>query len=109
MIIETEVAMPRYGMTFSPWSNWSEENTPPNWWTGNNKVKHHRSEHFNQANLKNVLNATAGLLILLLLFYSKDLDYLDPAPKLFMPKRFVSEEGNGLRLIIPDGTTLPWS
>jgi len=27
---------------------------------GNNKVKHHRAEHFKQANLKNVLSGTAN-------------------------------------------------
>ncbi len=108
MLPDAKVLMPRYGMTFNPWASWNKKENPPDWWTGNNKVKHHRAEHFNQANLKNVLNATAGLLILLLLFYSKDSHYLSPTPKLFCPRSFAIMEGESLRLLIPDETKLPW-
>jgi hypothetical protein len=66
MLPQAQVEMPRFGMLFQPWSNWAEPTTPPDWWQGNNKVKHHRAEHFRQANLKNVLNAIAALLVLLL-------------------------------------------
>ncbi len=110
MLPSAKVLMPRYGLTFCPWSNWGIEDkyTSPDWWTGNNDVKHHRAEHFYQANLKNVLNATAGLLLLLLLLYSKDSHYLSPAPKLFLPRSFAILEGESLRLLIPDETKLPW-
>lgn len=108
MLPESRVEMSRFGMQFQPWSNWSTPGEPPDWWKGNNKVKHHRSEHFRQANLKNVLNAIAALLILLLLFHSKDGPYFPLLPRLFSPRTFVSNEGSALRLIIPDGTSLPW-
>lgn len=110
MLPQAEVKMPRFGMAFLPWSNWGiKEKNPPEWWQGNNKVKHHRSEHFNQANLKNVLNAIAGLLVLLLLLHSKDNIYFSPLPRLFLPISFASNERDSLRIIIPDGADLPWS
>jgi hypothetical protein len=109
MLPDAMVEMPKYGLSFRPWANWRNENTPPDWWTGNNKVKHHRAEHFNKANLKNVLNSTAGLLVFLLLFHrSLGEIYLHPTPRLFVPRLFAIREGAGLRLLIPDGTNLPW-
>ncbi|MEB5967369.1 hypothetical protein [Comamonas testosteroni] len=103
-----KVEMPRFGMQFQPWSNWASPGVPPDWWQGNNKVKHHRAEHFRSANLKNVLNAVAALLVLLLLFHSKDGPYFPQRPRLFVPRTFVLDEGHAFRLIIPDGTHLPW-
>ena len=133
MLPDATVVMPRYGMTFRPWSNWNVKDKPtspqsassipllatsnwsikdkptsPDWWSGNNNVKHHRAECFKDANLKNVLDATAGLLLLLLIFYSKDSHYLSPAPRLFVPRLFAKLEGEALRLVMPDGTQLPW-
>lgn len=108
MLSDAKVLMPRHGMTFNPWANWHTNEKPPDWWQGNNKVKHHRAKHFNQANLKSVLNATAGLLILLLLYYSKDSHYLSPAPRIFLPRSFAVMEGEALRILIPDGCRLPW-
>lgn len=105
---EAEVHVPKYGMTFRPFANWSTENKPPNWWTANNKIKHHRNEHFKKANLKNVLNSAAGLITLLILYYSSERDYF-PMPKLFIPRLFAIQEGGALRLWVPDGTTLPWA
>jgi len=103
------VEMPRFGISFTPWINWKNQNNPPEWWTGNNKVKHHRTDNFKKANLKNVLNSTAGLLIFLLLYHlSKGEDYLYPIPKLFLPRFFATREGDSLRLLIPDGTNLSW-
>jgi hypothetical protein len=37
-----------------------------------NNVKHHRNIHFSEANLKNVLDAIAGLFVLLLFFYGEE-------------------------------------
>ena len=48
-----------------PLSNWT--NIPyhsPNWWSPYNDVKHERIDNYKSANLKNVLNALAGLFIL---------------------------------------------
>lgn len=48
-----------------PFKNWSESPyKSPNWWTPYNRVKHERILNFKLANLKNVLNALAGLYVL---------------------------------------------
>lgn len=61
----------RFGLSMSPWDNWIGS-TNPDWWTGYNKVKHHRDEHFTKANLKNAINAVAALHILVVYFYKYD-------------------------------------
>lgn len=103
------VEMPRYGMVFRPWSNWEENESPPDWWKGNNKVKHHRSEHFKQASLKNVLNASAALLVLLLLYYRSQNIHHFPFLNLFLPKTFASPDGGAHFILIPDGSNVPWA
>lgn len=49
-----------------PFSNWkqSPDYKSPDWWTPYNKVKHKRVHNYRKANLKNVVNALAGLYIL---------------------------------------------
>jgi hypothetical protein len=66
-----QVYFPRFNLTLKPWSNWSLVKNPKNplWWRSYNKVKHERSEHFSDANLKNVLNAMGGLLVAAFHFY----------------------------------------
>jgi len=66
----TQVFIPRYGLTLTPWENWSEHNNPE-WWRSYNKVKHERDAHFNRATLKNGLNAMAALLILTIQLYRR--------------------------------------
>lgn len=66
---ETEVFVPRYGLSFKPWSNWVGSQNP-SWWRSYNKVKHERAAHFNQATLKHSLNALGALLILVFHYYS---------------------------------------
>lgn len=46
-----------------PFKNWkpSQLYSAPDWWTPYNRVKHERLENFKEANLKNVMNALAGL------------------------------------------------
>lgn len=106
---KAEVEMPQYGMVFHPWSNWAKPNSPPDWWQGNNKVKHHRADHFREANLKNVLNATAGLLILLLIYYkSLQVHFIRPLD-LFFPTTFAMLNGTQLLLLVPDGSKVPWA
>lgn len=95
-IIESRVTMPRFGVELRPWSNWRNENNPPLWWQGNNKVKHHRTTHFDKATLKNVLNAAAGLLILILLYHGPKETSFYPGPKLFQPHTFGYKDGDGL-------------
>lgn len=62
------VAVSRFGMTLTPWENWSDGHNP-DWWQSYNKVKHERDQHFNQATLKNTLNAMAGLLVITFEYY----------------------------------------
>lgn len=80
------VTIPRYGLDLRPWSNWREDETP-DWWRAHNKVKHQRGEHFALANLKNVLNAMAGLFLLVLYYYRDVIDgrRIEPPPNLFTP------------------------
>lgn len=51
-----------------PFKDWRDGNrdeyNAPHWWPQYNDVKHHRAEQYKEANLKNVLNALAGLYIL---------------------------------------------
>jgi len=65
--IQTELFMTvsahKYGFSLEPWSNWKGEKNP-DWWKAYNDVKHHRNTLFHKANLKNCLNALAGLYVL---------------------------------------------
>ena len=49
-----------------PFLNWEQlpNYKSPDWWTPYNKVKHKRIDSYREANLKNVINALAGLFIL---------------------------------------------
>lgn len=49
-----------------PFKNWTPhpDYKSPDWWSPYNRVKHERLENFRNANLKNVVNALAGLYIL---------------------------------------------
>lgn len=47
---------------FKGWGPGREEKI--RWWQPYNGVKHHRNENFKEANLKNVINALAGLFVL---------------------------------------------
>jgi len=78
------VLIPRYGLELCPWSNWNNDENPE-WWTAYNKVKHHRSTHYQRANLRNTLNAVAGLFVMLLFLYKEDAEAgtLAPSPTLF--------------------------
>lgn len=53
-------------LELQPFSNWQKEPNykSPDWWTPYNNVKHERLCNYHKANLKNVLNALAGLYIL---------------------------------------------
>lgn len=90
------VEIPRYGLTLKPWTNWRNENDPPLWWKATNKVKHHRSDSFNQASLEHALNAVAGLFMLLSLYYGGRTRSVNPRPMLFEPTRYSYLDGNWL-------------
>lgn len=91
---QATVEIPKHGLVLTPWDEWKEPDSPPHWWTGNNKVKHHRSKHFKEANLKNALNAVAGVYLLLLLNYAQEEPSISPASKLFQPKSFAYRDGD---------------
>jgi hypothetical protein len=79
-----KVVLPRYGLTFTPWSAWGSNVNPP-WWKSHNKVKHERTQNFPEANLQNCLESMAGLFVLLVYYYQPDLyDHkLRPWPNLY--------------------------
>lgn len=91
---ENRVDVPRFGLKLKPWTNWSRPGNSPYWWRAYNKVKHHRSEHFEKSSLENVLNAAAGLFVLLVLYYGLREVSISPASQLFEPNRFAYRDGN---------------
>lgn len=93
---QSEVAIPRFGKTLHPWSKWNNSEEPPLWWTANNKIKHHRAEHFKEATLKNVLNAVAGLMVLLVLRSARERTSLYPGPSVFEPRSYAFRDGQGI-------------
>jgi hypothetical protein len=96
--INEPIYLSRYGLEFRPWENWNED-TNPDWWRSNNKVKHERNQHFELANLQNALNAVGALLISVTYYYqiifneknkskkeidlNKTTEWLKPFPSLF--------------------------
>lgn len=82
-----DVLAPRYGLRLTPWSNWNQPNGVPLWWTAYNKIKHERHNEYHRANLKNVLNAIAGLFVACLYLYidKATLGELIPSPSILRP------------------------
>jgi hypothetical protein len=64
-----EVTLPRFGLQLHPWDEWSQPDGVPHWWTAYNKTKHERHAEYRRANLKNTLNAVAGLFVMVLYLY----------------------------------------
>ena len=83
-IPEFEVIIRRHGLSLTPWVKWKEDQNPL-WWSSNNKVKHERNNHFPEANLKNTLNAIAGLYVIVLYMYAEEAKegLLTPPPTQF--------------------------
>ena len=79
------ITIPRFGLELSPWTNWNNTHGVPDWWTAYNKVKHHRNTDYHRANLKNCLNAVAGIFVILLYFYKEKAENAEliPIPSLF--------------------------
>ena len=88
-----KVLLPNYGLTLRPWDEWRKTDGVPHWWTAYNKTKHQRQTEYHQANLKNMLNAIAGLFVVVLYFYKDKAENgkLAPPPRLLHvePKHFV--------------------
>ena len=90
-----EVLAPRYGLRLKPWDQWNQPQGVPLWWTAYNKIKHHRNVEYPKANLKNVLNAVAGLFVACLYLYKEKaaLGELIPSPSILRPSE---ERFNGM-------------
>jgi hypothetical protein len=71
-MINEKVFSSQYGLELTPWINW-RGNSNPDWWRSYNNVKHKRNIYYHEANLKNVLNAVAALLICTSYYYLLDL------------------------------------
>jgi hypothetical protein len=71
------IEMPSHELDFQPWSSWTT-GTNPKWWKSYNDVKHERSKYYRDANLGNVLDSTAGLLVLLVYFHQRELYAKNP-------------------------------
>lgn len=68
-IPQHKITIPRFGLKLTPWENWQSNDGVPFWWTAYNKVKHHRHTSYDHANLKNTINAVAGLFVMCLYLY----------------------------------------
>jgi hypothetical protein len=66
--VNEKVYLRRYGLELDPWTNW-RSGTSPDWWTAYNKVKHHRALNYPHGNIKNSLNAVAGLMLAVVFHY----------------------------------------
>lgn len=87
MIPQFSVEIPRFGLALHPWDKWKKPTGVPLWWTANNKIKHQRNSHYDRANLKNAINAVAGLFVVTLYLYPDQAmcGGLVPLPQLFRP------------------------
>src|SRR5690606_16598780 len=63
----------RFGMEGKPWENWLGEGNP-DWWRANNKIKHDRTENFEEAKLKNACNSVGAVLITTLYYYKAKIE-----------------------------------
>jgi len=63
-----KIHIPRYGLAFIPWENWSKGKNPE-WWRCYNNVKHQHNQYFHEATLQNAVNAVGALLIMNYYYY----------------------------------------
>jgi hypothetical protein len=68
----------------SPWKAWSKGENP-SWWRSYNQVKHERNRYFRDANLRNVLESSTALLVVLLFWHPMEVSegWLGPNMKMF--------------------------
>ena len=88
-----EISIPRYLISLKPWSEWLNEKNPE-WWSCYNKVKHKRDEYFREANLENVLLATAGLCVFISYLYHDSISLLSGIipPLIFLDKQYQTKD-----------------
>jgi len=78
-LVSMQISIPRYGQQLIPWGNWKTGKNP-DWWRSYNNVKHQRDQHFDEATLKNALNALGGLLALIFHYYRLSLPSSGASP-----------------------------
>jgi len=88
------VTVPRHGkMILVPWGRWGKGSNP-DWWSIHNKVKHQRHEYFRQANLRNTVNALAGLFVLICYLYKGEINQKQELPTwpkiLSLPEQYIN-------------------
>lgn len=96
-IVQQKVKMK--DIELQPFLNWTmqPQYKSPDWWTPYNKVKHNRLANYKKANLKNTINALAGLYILEQYFvkYIGDRDNVEDVPndisKLFEMVNYITK------------------
>jgi len=85
-IIDEEFYINRFSLSSKPWINWNSIPIKnPDWWTSYNNVKHQRNLYYEDANIKNVINSLAALLITNIYYYkikSGNDDYKDTTRQL---------------------------
>jgi hypothetical protein len=72
-----KIEMPGHELDFQPWASWNTGKNP-SWWKSYNDVKHERDKFYRDANLGNVLESAAGLLVLLTYYYQPELYLKNP-------------------------------
>jgi len=83
-----QVSMERHALIFRPWESWGTGNSP-DWWRSYNNVKHRRHECFHEANLGRVLEATAGLCVLVVYMYHELFEQKNTKrPLLFVDRQY---------------------
>jgi len=96
-----EIELPKYHLSFKPWENWTNTNSPAWWKDSFNKIKHERDIHFSQANLNNTLQITSGLLCLILYYYKEtQTDIMIDAfniPHILSPRKYPINEENSFQ------------
>lgn len=88
--VDHVIHIPRFKLQTQPWKDWQQGNSPE-WWSSYNLIKHHRDMNFQNANLKNAIDATAGLLVGIIYLYNDSYGKFpliehSAAPKLLEPQ-----------------------
>jgi hypothetical protein len=73
-IINEEITIDRFELSFKPWENW-KGSANPDWWKSYNNVKHQRNNHFAEANLQNTINSVGALLLAVTYYYKLAFTY----------------------------------
>ncbi|EHA1127621.1 hypothetical protein [Vibrio parahaemolyticus] len=65
LMLTEEIFIPRFGLSFKPFAEWSDEKRP-DWWQAYNNVKHDRRNSYHQASLQSVLMSLSALMLCVL-------------------------------------------